>query len=87
MALCLGSSGCGLFTAQVQTHIVYAGFAIPDEAAKGAVKVATNDKILCTVEGDTNTSAYMNLAGWYLISPADLKAFVALAREKANAPR
>jgi hypothetical protein len=71
----------------VQTKIVYVGFAAPDDTAKGALKVATNEGIPVTIEGDAQTSAVMNVGGYYLISASDLKAFIQLAREKANAPR
>ena len=72
MSFCLGMVGCSIGIKEKHT-IVYTGFAQKPEEAKGIIRIATNKKIPITV-GKHSTE--MDLGGMYVISGADLKAFV-----------
>lgn len=59
-----------------ETRIVYASIGKQDEEMKGALRIATNDEILVTIVGDTETVTEMDLGGYYAVSAADLKLFI-----------
>jgi hypothetical protein len=73
--LLIAITGCG----QTVEHFVYAGIARPADA-NGAVKIATNSKVLVTVEGDTTFSTSLDLGGWYAIPAGDLTTLVKYAQ-------
>ena len=75
------STGCSIGVKEKQT-IVYASFA-KDPEIKGAIKVATNQKILVTVAGKTNIATKFDAGGYYLVHERDLRAFLdALKKNK-----
>ncbi len=53
--------------------IIYSGFAKTPEESKGAIRIATNDKIKVTIAG---SDTKMDLGGMYVVKGSDLKAFV-----------
>ena len=74
-------TGCSIGVKEKQT-VVYASFA-KDPEIKGAIKVATNKKILVTVEGKTDVATEFDAGGYYLVHERDLKAFLdALKKNK-----
>ena len=62
-----------------EVRVVYVSFAETEEATKGAIRIATNSTIPVTV-GDNHVD--LNLGGYYVISAADLKAFVEAIRAR-----
>lgn len=74
-------SGCLIGVKQKNT-IVYSGFAKTPIEAKGAIRVATNDKIRVTVVGKSDFETEMDLGGMYVIRGSDLKALINAAKAK-----
>lgn len=77
MSFLLSTAGCSIGIKE-QVSIVYVGFAKSPEEAKGAIKIATNEKIKVTVGGKATE---MDIGGMYVIRGADLKAFVKALRD------
>jgi hypothetical protein len=71
------STGCSLAT----TKLVYCGFAKAPAELNGAIKIATNELVPVTIEGDTVSYTGMDLGGMYAVRGADLKLLI----QKANA--
>lgn len=80
MSFCLSSVGCSIGIKEKHT-IIYSGFAKEPEEAKGAIKIATNNKIKVTIGSHASE---MDLGGMYVIRGSDLKAFVKALKAVGN---
>jgi len=81
MTFCLISMPGCLIGVKQKNDIIYSGFAKAPDEAKGAMRIATNDKIRITIVGRTDFETKKDLGGMYVIRGADLKAFVRNTRE------
>ena len=83
LMLCLTSTlGCKT----TEWRIVYVSFEDVSEAAQGAIKIATNEKVPVTIEGKEDVYTTLDLAGRYVVSGSDLKAFVEAVRKTRESP-
>lgn len=67
--------GCSIGVKE-RVRIIYVSYTKTPEQTKGAIRIATNDKIPVTVMGKTDVSTEMNLGGYFVVNASDLKAFV-----------
>lgn len=78
------STGCETVGVKKEVSVVYASpFRPPD--ANGALKIATNEPIPVTIEGDSDTYAEMDLGGMYAIPASELELFLNALEEYNNA--
>lgn len=75
IATVISTSSCTIGLRK-ETHIVYASIGEVPIEFRGALRVAMNDPIRVTIVGDKETVASLDLGGYYIISPSDLKLFL-----------
>lgn len=78
----VGTSGCNIGVKE-SIRVVYVGYG---EAwpVNGAIRIATSDPIHVTVDDgkDKDIATKLNLGGYYAVSEADMKAFLAAVRKQ-----
>ena len=77
---CAAMTGCWTLGVKENDRIIYVSFAAPLDEIQGAIRIATEKPIPVTVVGKQDISTKMNLAGYYAVSAADLRAFVAAVK-------
>ena len=60
--------------------MIYVSFAAPLDEGPGAIRIATEKPIPVTVVGERDVNTKRCLAGFYVVSAADLRAFVAAVK-------
>jgi len=79
--LILSTSGCSIGIREKQL-IVYCGFAKTAPELKGAIRIAENEKLKVTIEGEEQIATEMHLGGMIAIRTADLTELIKLANER-----
>lgn len=80
LILCSVSTGCTVGVKEKIT-IVYTSYNRPPDEATGAIKIATNEPVAVTIEGDKTVNTKRDIGGMYVISGPDLEVMVKAVRQ------
>ena len=85
-----GTSACAGFTMGVKekVRVVYVSYGEEPDEAVGAIRVATNDPIPVTIVPESGAAdaiqTNLNVGGYYMVSPADLAAFLDAVKQTTD---